>query len=151
MRTAAAARREAWSRLARGASESLLRRVAAVTVPNVRRASLMPHLSRRVLPATMIYTDELKSYDGLARDGYRHRRIAHKERVYVVGTVHPNTIEGFWSLVKRGIGGVYHSVSAKHLQSYLEEYAFRYNHRKDPGGMFAAFLLRIEKVNPATS
>ena len=126
-------------------------RVAAVTVPNVRRASLMPHFSRRVLPATMIYTDELKSYEGLAQRGYRHRRIAHSEGVYVAGAVHTNTIEGFWSLVKRGIGGVYHSVSAKHLQSYLDEYAFRYNHRKDPGGMFAAFRSRIQKSSLATS
>jgi hypothetical protein len=50
----------------------------------------------------------------------------------VDGNVHTNTLEGFWSLVKRGIGGVYHSVSSKHLQSYLDEYAFRYNHRGDP-------------------
>ena len=47
----------------------------------------------------------------------------------MIGDVHTNTIEGFWSLVKRGIGGVYHSVSKKYLQTYLNEYAFRYNHR----------------------
>ena len=46
-----------------------------------------------------------------------------------MGDVHTNTIEGFWSLVKRGIGGVYHSVSRKYLQSYLDEYTFRYNRR----------------------
>jgi len=57
-----------------------------------------------------------------------------------------NTIEGFWSLVRRGIGGVYHAVSTKHLQSYLDEYTFRYNHRKDGEGMFGAFLARIEKA-----
>ncbi|PYV75287.1 MAG: hypothetical protein DMG96_17685 [Acidobacteria bacterium] len=49
--------------------------------------------------------------------------------VYVLGNVHTNTIEGFWSLVKRGLGGVYHAVSKKYLQTYLNEYAFRYNHR----------------------
>jgi hypothetical protein len=50
--------------------------------------------------------------------------------------VHTNTIEGFWSLVKRGIGGVYHSVSHKFLQQYLDEYAWRYNRRNDERSMF---------------
>lgn len=51
------------------------------------------------------------------RRGYTHHRIAHSEKVYVVGNIHTNTIEGFWSLLKRGIGGVYHSVSAKHYRA----------------------------------
>lgn len=100
-------------------------RVMAVTVPNVRKVTLLPHVQRHVLPASTIYTDELKSYDALTREGYDHRRINHGEQVYVSGDVHVNTIEGFWSLTKRGIGGVYHSVSAKHLQGYLNEYAWR--------------------------
>lgn len=66
-------------------------------------------------------------------------RVHHAEEIYAAGDVHTNTIEGFWPLLKRGIGGVYHSVSAKHLQRYLDEYAFRYNHRDDPGGMFQRF------------
>jgi transposase len=67
----------------------------------------------------------------------------------VSGDVHTNTIEGFWATVKRGIGGTYHSVSTKHLQSYLDEYAFRYNNRDATGrGMFDAFLGRIEKRRP---
>lgn len=125
-------------------------RVAAVTVPNVKRASVLPHITQRVLPATMIYTDELRTYDSLGREGYRHERVNHSEKIYVAGDAHTNTIEGFWSLLKRGIGGVYHSVSAKHLQSYLDEYSFRYNHRNDEAGMFAAFLSRVQK-SEATS
>jgi hypothetical protein len=65
--------------------------------------------------------------------------------VYVNGPVHSNTIEGFWSLLRRGIGGVYHSVSTKHLQSYLDEYTFRYNERGSERGMFRTFLGQIEK------
>jgi transposase-like protein len=121
-------------------------RVAAVTVPNVKQATLMPHITKRVLPSTMVYTDELRSYNALTRTGYGHDRVNHSEHIYVAGTAHTNTIEGFWSLLKRGIGGVYHSVSTKHLQAYLDEYSFRYNHRDDVGGMFAAFLSRVEKV-----
>ena len=58
------------------------------------------------------------------------------------GEIHVNTMEGFWSLVKRGIDGVYHSVSAKHLQGYLNEYAWRYNERRSGRPMFYSLLLR---------
>jgi transposase len=82
--------------------------------------------------------------------GYEHKRVHHKEEVYAGGDVHTNTIGGFWSLLKRGIAGVYHSVSSKHLQGYLDEYSFRHNHRDDPGGMFNASLGRVEKTDPAS-
>ncbi len=55
-----------------------------------------------------------------------------------MGDIHTNTIEGFWSLVKRGIGGVYHSVSQKYLQTYLDEYSFRYNRRASGNLIFPA-------------
>ncbi len=74
--------------------------------------------------------------------GYDHRRIRHSEHVYVSGDVHTNTVEGFCSLVKRGLGGVYHSVSKKHLQGYLNEYAWRYNQRFEGRGRFQLLLLR---------
>ncbi len=118
-------------------------RVVAVTVPNVKKATLMPHVIERVIPASTIYTDELKSYGGLNKQGYHHDRVNHASKVYVSGDVHVNTIEGFWSLVKRGIGGVYHAVSAKHLQGYLNEYAWRYNHREDGRAQFQTLLLRV--------
>jgi transposase len=115
--------------------------VVAMTVPNVQRATVMPHITERVLPKSTVYTDEYSVYNPLC-DTYKHRRIRHAERVYVSGNVHTNTIEGFWSLVKRGIGGVYHSVSAKHLQGYLNEYAWRYNQKDAPQAHFEALLLR---------
>ncbi len=117
-------------------------RVAAMTVPNVKAVSLMPHITKRVLPSSTVYTDEYRPYLGLQKQGYDHRRIHHSENVYVSGDIHTNTIEGFWSLVKRGVGGVYHAVSAKHLQGYLNEYAWRYNHRADGRALFRTLLLR---------
>ena len=69
----------------------------------------------------------------------------HSENVYVSGDVHVNTMEGFWSLLKRGIDGVYHSVSAKHLQGYLNEYAWRYNHRNQTQRMFETLLVRAAR------
>ncbi len=103
--------------------------VIAKTVMDVKKATLMPLVTQRVLESSTVYTDEFKSYSGIKRAGYFHKRIYHAEKVYVSGDIHINTIEGFWSLTKRGIGGVYHAVSAKHLQGYLNEYAWRYNHR----------------------
>jgi len=114
-------------------------RVLAVTVPNVQRVTLLPHILKRVLPSSTLYTDEYPSYQGLGKQGYDHR---HAKQVYVSGDIHTNTIEGFWSLVKRGVGGVYHAVSAKHLQGYLNEYAWRYNHRADGRALFSTLLLR---------
>jgi transposase len=105
--------------------------------------SVLPILKEHVLPATMVYTDELASYNGVERMGYAHHRIPHSAEVYVMGDVHTNTIDGFWSLLKRGISGVYHAVSAKYLPSYLNEYSFRYNHRNDATPMFMTMLKQV--------
>jgi len=114
--------------------------VEAASIPSVRR-----QIKTRILPESMIFTDEGNAYQGLKSQGYQHQRVNHSAKVYVDGDAHVNTIEGFWSLVKSGIRGTYHSVSAQHLQSYLDEYAFRYNNREHPGGMFDAFMGRIAK------
>lgn len=109
---------------------------------------LIPHAKQRILPASTVYTDEWRVYRHLEGLGYDHSRINHSQGVYVDGDVHTNTIEGFWATVKRGLSGVYHSVSTEHLQAYLDEYVFRYNNREITGrrGMFDAFLSRIVKV-----
>ncbi len=120
-------------------------RVLAVTVPNVDQVTLLPHVMKHVIPAATVCTDEMGAYEPLKRNGYNHKVITHSEHVYVSGNVHTNTIEGFWSLVKRGIDGVYHAVSAKHLQGYLNEYAWRYNHRDDGRAQFVTLLGRAAR------
>lgn len=120
-------------------------KIVAVVVEDVKSKTLMPHVLERVLPATTVFTDELKSYDPLHKHGYYHHRVQHAERVYVSGNVHVNTLEGFWSLVKNGIQGTYHNVSRKWLQGYLNEYAWRYNHRGDGRAMFLTLLLRAAR------
>lgn len=117
---------------------------AYVANPDDKR-SLPVVISQRVMPASMIFTDEALHYRRLGSLGFTHRRVNHSQKVYVEGDAHTNTIEGFWSLVKRGISGVYHSVSAKHLQKYLNEYTFRYNHREDARPMFRAFCGQVQK------
>jgi transposase-like protein len=97
-----------------------------------------------ILPSSIVHTDEWRGYNGLGKvNGYQHRRINHSEKVYVMGDIHTNTIEGFWSLVKRGIGGVYHSVSKKYLQTYLDEYSFRYNRRNSGQPMFTSLFEQV--------
>ena len=122
-------------------------RVRAFTTDNVQGATLLPIIREHVMPKSTIFTDERNVYDGVGymQTGYRHRRIQHNEHVYVVGNVHTNTIEGFWSLVKRGISGVYHNVGRHYLQTYLNEYSFRYNRRFDEQPMFLSFLQQVEK------
>ena len=119
-------------------------KVFVTPVASVQSATLLPHVIERVLPASTIYSDELNSYDALGHSpqGYNHRRIHHHEKVYVSGDIHTNTIEGFWSLTKNGIRGVYHAVSKKHLQGYLNEYAWRYNERHSPRAKFSTLLRR---------
>jgi len=107
------------------------------------------HVRSFVLPGSMIYTDDWGGYKRLGKNGYAHRRVNHSARVYVDGDVHTNSIEGFFGLLKNGIRGVYHSVSTTHLQSYLDEYAFRYNRRDEATPMFWAILDRVEKTRPA--
>lgn len=76
-----------------------------------------------------IYTDEYGSYKSLTKRGYSHTTVNHSALEYVRGTVHTNTIEGFWSQLKRSLDGTYHSVSPKYLQLYVDEFVFRYNYR----------------------
>jgi transposase len=122
-------------------------RVRAFTTENVQSATLLPIIREHIMPKSTVFTDERNVYDGVGHtaDGYWHRRIQHNERVYVMGNVHTNTVEGFWSLVKRGISGVYHNVGRHYLQTYLNEYSFRYNRRFDEQPMFTSFLQQIEK------
>jgi transposase-like protein len=123
-------------------------RAKAFTLEAVNGKQLMSAAKEHVLPNSTVYTDELNSYDGLKYTGrgYNHRRIKHSAKVYVVGDIHTNSVEGFWSLIKRGIGGVYHSVSKKYLQTYLDEYSFRYNRRFAVEPMFVSFLKQISKA-----
>ncbi|MDP2675396.1 MAG: IS1595 family transposase [Dehalococcoidia bacterium] len=111
-------------------------KVAALVTKDVTRATVMPIILSKVLPRSLIYTDDYRVYNPLKASGFGHKRIAHSQKVYVMGNIHTNTIEGFWSLLKRSISGVYHSVSAKHLQDYVNEFTFRYNHRADQRAMF---------------
>ncbi len=92
-----------------------------------------------------IYSDEWLGYSALKRI-YDHQFIKHGAGQYLDGNVHTNTIEDFWSLMKRGIFGIYHFNSVKHLQFYVDEFVFRYNTRENVEGQrFNLFLSNTEK------
>jgi transposase-like protein len=120
-------------------------RAKAMTVEAVTGANLMALATEHILPASTVYTDELHGYAGLGytNRGYQHRRINHSAKVYVIGDIHTNSVEGFWSLIKRGLSGVYHAVSHKYLQAYLDEYSFRYSNRFSTRPMFELFLNQV--------
>jgi transposase len=115
--------------------------VRARVVPNSRAHVLRTNVRQHVEPGSVVYTDDWRGYDRLGPK-FTHHRINHSERIYVSGDVHTQTIEGFFSTFKNGVRGVYHSVSKKWLQGYLNEYAWRYNHRHDPVAQFRRLLQR---------
>jgi transposase-like protein len=122
--------------------------IVAKVVDDAGAKTILPHVRTKVLPESVVYTDEAAIYQQLENMGYEHDWVCHTNKVYVSGNVHTNTIDGFWTHLKRGVSGVYRGVSPKHLQSYLDEYVFRYNNRDNTRGMFNAFLDRIEKASP---
>jgi transposase len=122
--------------------------IVAKVVDDAGAKSILPHVRTKVLPESVVYTDEAAIYQKLPDMGYQHGWVSHSNKVYVSGDVHTNTIDGFWTHLKRGVSGVYRGVSPRHLQSYLDEYVFRYNNRDDVRGMFTAIFDRVEKASP---
>ena len=119
-------------------------------VEDVRKDTLHTFIAETVRDeAEAIYTDELKSYVGIADYNTRHETVNHSIDEWVVGDVHTNTIEGVWSLFKRSIIGSFHKVSAKHLDRYLEELEWRYNNRSNDH-IFVDTLRRIVNTERLT-
>jgi transposase-like protein len=115
-------------------------RIVVKHIPGATTTAITDQITTHVMPDAVVFTDEHPSYKRVAKRGYEHKRIKHSAKVYVDGDVHTQTIDGFWSLLKRGIVGVYHSVGEDYLQSYRDEYAWRYNHRNDPEAQFRTLL-----------
>jgi transposase-like protein len=114
-------------------------------VPDTTTQSLQWFVRRRVEAGSTVNTDEHGAYFHLRRYGFRHRRIAHWDKIYVRGDVHTNTIEGFWGNFKTGMRGVYKHCGEGYLPSYLGEYEFRYSNRNSNVPMFQLFLAQHEQ------
>jgi len=118
-------------------------------VPDVKTKTLLPMIWKNVISNSTVFTDELPSYKHVAKLGYAHEVVQHAAKQYVCGIAHVNTVESLWSTIKRGIDGVNHSVSPLHLQSYLDAYVYRYNHRKDDCPIFLSLLERVSTLRQA--
>ncbi|MCB0400939.1 MAG: IS1595 family transposase [Flavobacteriales bacterium] len=119
-------------------------KLTARKVDNVQAETLTKEIIKNVKESATLYTDEWLGYKGVARI-YDHSVVKHNQGEYVNGRIHTNTIEGFWSLLKRGIFGIYHFTSKKHLQKYVDEFVFRYNTRSDSeSNRFNLLLSNIE-------
>lgn len=117
-------------------------RVHCKVVKNQKRSTLQAIIRDNVEPGTSVYTDTLKSYEGL-NDDFVHAMIDHAVR-YVDGKVHTNTMENYWALLKRTLGGTYVAVNPEHLDAYLDEQTMRFNTRKgDDADRFKAVMKQV--------
>ena len=115
-------------------------------VPSADLNNVGSLISKHVPKGSTIYSDEAPVYNHLKRF-YTHDNVKHSLNIYVEGGVHTNTIENFWSVLKRGLYGVYHQVSEKHLERYLDEYSARFNTRSlTSKERFEKFLVDSESV-----
>lgn len=120
-------------------------RVRASVVPDRSKPTLQGKIREFVLPESMIFTDEFKLYVGIGKEYRGHKRIKHKQRIYVMDDAGTQNVESFFALFKNSVRGQHHSISAKYLPNYLDEYTFRWNHRKDESPIFWTVLERAEK------
>jgi transposase len=116
-------------------------RVRLRVIASRRGEPLSGAVRANVNPEAILFTDDWRPYRPLSREYAGHRIINHSAGVYVLGDVHTNTIEGFFGNLKTGMRGAYKTVSRKWLQSYLDEYTWRYNERfRDVRSMFHSLL-----------
>jgi len=116
--------------------------VRSFAVGRVTSRNLRAIIRENVAPETRMMTDEYQGYRGLKKEFADHQTINHSRGHYVRGEVTTNTIEGYFSLLKRGINGTYHHVSKHHLHRYLAEFDFRYNSRKEDDATRAILAVR---------
>jgi transposase-like protein len=108
-------------------------RVRAFHVPEVNVKTLKGILHSQIDPKARLMTDSAGMYDKIGKHFASHETVNHNVKEYARGDVTTNTVEGFFGIMKRGIGGVYQHVSKEHLHRYVNEFAFRYNHRSSVG------------------
>jgi transposase-like protein len=117
-------------------------RVSAKHVRKINAKNLHAEIERMVITDARVMTDESKLYSGLAAKGFAHEMVNHSGKEWVRGDVSTQAIEGFWSLLKRGIIDSFHQVSVKHLDRYIGEFQFRFNNRADQD-IFAAVVIAL--------
>jgi len=117
-------------------------KVSTRIIRDTTEQSLLESVRDNVAKGSQLMTDEYRAYKNIAHiEGYKHTTVRHSKNQWRKGNTHTNTIEGFWSQLKRSIDGTYHVVSAKYLPLYLSEFQFRYNYREHASEHLFSFLL----------
>jgi transposase-like protein len=120
-------------------------KVKTTVVPDVKVATIEKHILANVRKGSNVYTDDFLSYLRLKKH-FKHGVVSHGKGEYVRGDIHSNSAESFWALFKRGYMGTYHKMSKKHLQRYVDEFAYRYNSRgATMSERFEDAVLRVSK------
>ncbi|HEC63916.1 MAG TPA: IS1595 family transposase [bacterium] len=114
--------------------------VKATVTATSKARHVIPLIRKNVKVGTTLMTDSYGAYNFVNNKEYDHKRINHQKEMYAVGNIHTNTIEGFWSQLKRSINGTFHAVSPKYLQNYVNEFAYRYNWRNSVVPLFDLIL-----------
>ncbi len=110
-------------------------------------ARIKEDLHEFVLPGSLVFSDDWGGYNAIEKAGrYTFRRIRHTQRIYVEGTTHTNTVEGFFGHFKTDLRGTHHSVSKRWLPGYLNEWVWKWNHRDDDRAMFRSLLDNVASV-----
>ncbi len=117
--------------------------VKAEVVDNLKAKTVMPIIQENVEEKSHIISDELSSYVLVTKHEFTHDVVKHAVQEYVRGNIHVNNMEAFWSQLKRSIDGTHHHVSPQWLQSYVNEFAWRYSHRDDETPLFELLLSRV--------
>jgi transposase len=110
--------------------------VRAKVAESVGSKDIIPNIVSNVDKNATICTDEWCGYNAVRRVGFKHQRVSHSRKQYVINGAHTNSIEGFWSQLKRSINGTFHHVSPQHLQKYVNEFVYRYNLRRSEQPIF---------------
>lgn len=118
----------------------------AEVVPANTAARLVPRVQKHVASGSTVNTDSLRSYRTLGKLGYNHVAVNHEAKQWAIGIHNTNSIEGFWSHLKRGISSTHCGVSPGRLQAYVNEFAFRFNNRHEPAQMFQRMLKQVSNA-----
>ena len=116
--------------------------IIAKVVGDTKSNTIKPFVKENIELTALVKTDEYNAYKPLKRLGYNHDTVDHGRKQFAKGTAHTNNLEGFWSQLKRSINGTYHFVSPKHLQTYVNEFSYRYNRRNDSTPLFSSLLAK---------
>lgn len=115
-------------------------KVMTKIVPDAKTRTLQPHIHAHVEKGSEIQSDEWWAYKGLDKQGYTHQTVEHGIGEYAKNGVHVNGIEGYWSMLKKGIKSTHIHVSSAYMENYAKEFEYRYNSRKNPNQMISDLL-----------